>query len=221
VKGEEKMGGPDVLEIFRDTYQDTPFDMTRSLTTVTKDGKAVKSPVANPFMSNDYLQLFNVTSERTIACKRATYLQITQSRGWLPNPIGGLVWLGYDNPTTTPHIPFYIGIMIVLASLANAVQAVWHRSSFADRIFLDRHRLERIATFFVLVTAFVALSAVLGLYVAAVIYVLAATWWQGGYRPWIGAACGVTAALFFYVVLEKGFQVPLLKGPLEAALGIY
>jgi dipeptidase len=110
VKAEKKMGVPDVLEIFRDTYQDTPFDMTRSLTTVTKDGKAVKSPVANPFMSNDYLQLFNVTSERTIACKRATYLQITQSRGWLPNPIGGLVWLGYDNPTTTPHIPFYIGI---------------------------------------------------------------------------------------------------------------
>jgi dipeptidase len=33
-----------------------------------------------------------------------------KTRDWLPDPIGGLVWLGYDNPATTPHLPFYIGI---------------------------------------------------------------------------------------------------------------
>ena len=37
-------------------------------------------------------------------------MQITQSRSWLPDPIGGVVWLGYDNPATTPHTPFYCGI---------------------------------------------------------------------------------------------------------------
>ena len=31
----------------------------------------------------------------------------------------------------------------------------------------------------------------------------------------------LAAAVFFYFVLEMGFQVPLLKGPLEAALGLY
>ena len=67
-------------------------------------------------MSQDYLDAFNITSERTIACKRATYLQVTQSRGWLPDPIGGVVWLGYDNPMTTPHTPFYIGISQMPAS---------------------------------------------------------------------------------------------------------
>jgi dipeptidase len=51
-----------------------------------------------------------VKSERTIACARATYVQVTQSRGWLPDPIGGVVWLGYDNPVTSPHTPFYCGI---------------------------------------------------------------------------------------------------------------
>ncbi|MBE3073220.1 MAG: C69 family dipeptidase, partial [Acidobacteria bacterium] len=50
------------------------------------------------------------------ACKRATYLQITQSRAWLPDAIGGLVWLGYDNPVTTPHTPFYAGITSMPAS---------------------------------------------------------------------------------------------------------
>ena len=116
VKAEKKLSVKDVLDIFRDTYQDTPFDMTRSLNKIGKDGKVTKNPIANPFMNADYLDAFNITSERTIACKRATYLQITQSRGWLPNPIGGVVWLGYDNPVTTPHTPFYIGISQMPAS---------------------------------------------------------------------------------------------------------
>jgi len=110
VKAERKYSVNDVLELFRDYYQDTDFDMTNGLIAKDKDGKAVKSPVANPFMNNDYKKLFNVRSERTIACARATYLHVTQSRSWLPDPIGGVVWLGYDNPITTPHTPFYCGI---------------------------------------------------------------------------------------------------------------
>jgi len=66
--------------------------------------------VANPFMSGDYRTLFGIERERTICSPAATYLQVTQSRDWLPDPIGGVVWLGYDNPATTPHLPFYIGI---------------------------------------------------------------------------------------------------------------
>jgi len=60
---------------------------------------------------NRYMrELLKVQSERTICCSRATYLQVTQSRSWLPDPVGGVVWLGYDNPATTPHTPFYCGI---------------------------------------------------------------------------------------------------------------
>ncbi|MGB7297368.1 MAG: C69 family dipeptidase [Candidatus Aminicenantales bacterium] len=110
VKPEKQLTVKDVLEIFRDTYQDTPYDMTRTLIQVDREGRASKSPVANPFMNRDLMGLLKVQPERTICCSRATYLQITQSRGWLPDPIGGVVWLGYDNPATTPHTPFYCGI---------------------------------------------------------------------------------------------------------------
>jgi len=110
VKPEKKLSVKDVFDIFRDTYEGTPYDMTRHIMKIGPDGKAVKNPIANPFMNNDYLDAFKITSERTIACKRATYLTVTQSRTWLPDPIGGVVWLGYDNPMTTPHLPFYIGI---------------------------------------------------------------------------------------------------------------
>ena len=110
VKAERKFSVQDVLELFRNYYQDTDYDMTNGLIVKDKTGKMIKSPMANPFMNGDYRQMFNVKSERTIACPRATYVQVTQSRGWLPNPIGGVVWLGYDNPVMTPHTPFYCGI---------------------------------------------------------------------------------------------------------------
>jgi len=110
VRPDEKVTVPDLLEIFRDYYADTPYDMTRRLTVVNSQGETVKSPVANPFMNADLRELLGVERERTIASPTATYLTITQSRAWLPDPIGGVVWLGYDNPATTPHLPFYIGI---------------------------------------------------------------------------------------------------------------
>jgi dipeptidase len=116
VKPEKKLTVQDVLSIFRDTYQDTPYDMTRGLIQVSRDGKVSPSPVAHPFMNREWMELLRVQPERTICCKRATYLQITQSRSWLPDPIGGVVWLGYDNPATTPHTPFYCGITRMPAS---------------------------------------------------------------------------------------------------------
>jgi len=129
VKPEKKLAVKDVFDIFRDTYEGTPYDMTRNILKVDKDGKAVKSPIANPFMNNDYLDAFKITSERTIACKRATYLTVTQSRKWLPDPVGGVVWLGYDNPMTTPHVPFYIGISQMPASYMVDGRAKFRRDS--------------------------------------------------------------------------------------------
>ncbi len=116
VKPEKKVTVGDLLRIFRDTYADTVYDMTRTLTTVNKKGEVVKSPVAGPFLNGDWRDLLHIKRERTICSPAATYLQITQSRDWLPDPIGGIVWVGYDNPATTPHTPFYIGIARMPAS---------------------------------------------------------------------------------------------------------
>ncbi|CAL8969240.1 hypothetical protein RHODGE_RHODGE_02724 [Rhodoplanes serenus] len=130
--------------------------------------------------------------------------------------------IGWDSAGPEPGaFPFYVGLLIILASLANGVQAIAHHRALATAGFLDGPHARRVLIFVALSVVFVILATLLGLYVAAVLYVAAAAWWQGGYRPWIGAACGIATALFFYVVLEKAFQVPLLKGPLEAALGIH
>jgi dipeptidase len=110
VKPEKKVTVRDLVAIFRDAYDGTEYDMTRTLIAINRRGETAKSPVASPFMSNDLRDLLRIKRERTICSPASTYLQITQSRDWLPGPIGGVVWLGYDNPATTPHTPFYIGI---------------------------------------------------------------------------------------------------------------
>jgi dipeptidase len=129
VKSEKKISVKDMLSLFRDYYQNTPFDMTSTVTTVDRSGAVVKSPVATPFMSSDTRQLLKVPSERTIACSRATYVTVTQSRKWLPNPIGGVVWLGYDNPVFTPHMPFYCGITEVPKSFMTDGRRAFNKES--------------------------------------------------------------------------------------------
>lgn len=110
VKPDKKISVKNIINIFRDAYEGTEFDMTKSLTTVNRKGETVKSPVACPHMNRELMALFNINRERSICSSYATYLQVTQSRGWLPDAIGGVVWIGYDNPATTPHTPFYCGI---------------------------------------------------------------------------------------------------------------
>lgn len=122
VKPEKKVSVKDIMNIFRDTYEDTPFDMTKFMLVPEKDekdkitGKFVKSPYANPFMDYDMMPLFKINGgwnelgERCIARYYCTYATIIQARDWLPNDIGGLVWFGYDNPAMTSYAPLYIGI---------------------------------------------------------------------------------------------------------------
>ena len=44
---------------------------------------------------------------------------------------------------------------------------------------------------------------------------------QGGYRPLKAGLVGIVSVLLFYAVFELWFQVPLLKGPLEALLKLH
>ena len=85
----------------------------------------------------------------------------------------------------------------------------------------DREQAKRVASFFVPMLAFVVVARLLGLYVATALYLSFVMWVQGGYRLVISVASGIAAAVVFYLVLEVAFQVPLLKGPLEAALGLH
>jgi len=128
IKPELKVTPQKIMEIYRDTYEGTPFDMTKFMVVPEMDdhykltGKYIKSPYANPFMHYDMMPLFKINGgwnhlgERCIARYYCTYATVIQVRGWLPDEIGGLVWFGYDNPAMTAYAPIYIGIDKVIDS---------------------------------------------------------------------------------------------------------
>jgi hypothetical protein len=116
--------------------------------------------------------------------------------------------------------PFYIGLLVVAASIGTLFQAATGRQALQS-VFLDREQAKRLASFFIPILFFVPIALLLGLYVATALYLTFVMRAQGGYKLIVAAASGLAAAIIFYVVLEIAFQVPLLKGPLEAALGLY
>jgi len=105
-----------LMDIFRDTYEGTEYDMTKFMVVPDDEGNMVKSPYANPFMPYDMMPLFKINGgwnrrgERTIARSYCTYIFISQSRDWLPDEIGGIVWLGHDNPAMTAYAPIYCSV---------------------------------------------------------------------------------------------------------------
>ncbi|MFW6224150.1 MAG: dipeptidase, partial [Bacteroidota bacterium] len=126
VKPDKKVSIQDMINVFGDYYQGTPYDMRRNITVENEEGKQVISPMANPFMPYDQLKIDNVNGgwfhvdeetghirflgERTIARWYTMYGTITQSRDWLPDEIGGVVWLAQDNIATSIYIPVYSNV---------------------------------------------------------------------------------------------------------------
>jgi dipeptidase len=116
VKPEKPVGPEKVMELFRDTYEGTEYDMVKGLTVTDAEGKTVKSPLANPFMPYDMNLLLKINGgwgwrgERPIARWYCMYATVTQSRSWLPDAVGGILWFGYSNPAMTSYVPLYAGI---------------------------------------------------------------------------------------------------------------
>lgn len=125
VRPEKKVSPRDVIALFRQTYEGTPFDMTRNLIVkVTRKDAAgneeidtIKSPVVSNWMNNDLRTLINelkpgtVDRQRTIAIAGCSYSHIIQCREWLPDEVGAVAWFSFDNPGESPRIPIFSGTM--------------------------------------------------------------------------------------------------------------
>jgi len=125
VKPHKKLSVSDVMALFRETYEGTPYDMTQNLmVSVTRKDEAgnevtdtVKSPIANNWMSPDMRKLVNELKPGTIKIQRAiaiagcSYSHVIQCRDWLPEEVGAVAWFSFDNPGQSPRIPIFSGTM--------------------------------------------------------------------------------------------------------------
>jgi dipeptidase len=106
VKPDAKLSVADVMALHRDHYEGTDFDLT-------------KTPAGGPFGSPqrwrgtyDYTVPWSDLKgawERPISIFFCAFVYVNQLRTSLPDPIGGVCWLGLDEPYNCCFIPLYAG----------------------------------------------------------------------------------------------------------------
>ena len=104
VRPERKLTVKDVADVMRDHFEGTPMDMT---TDIGAGGNAL--PYRWRPMDFEYEgQLY--VNESAIATQQTGFWFVGQSRGWLPDVIGGLLWFGTDDAATSYLTPIYTNI---------------------------------------------------------------------------------------------------------------
>ncbi|MBD3232623.1 MAG: hypothetical protein GF315_02755 [candidate division Zixibacteria bacterium] len=105
IKPEEKISLEDVFNLMRDHFEGTDFDMTKGIDA---------GPYGLPYRwrpldwTIDSVKFY--AWERPISTQQTAFSFVSQSRSWLPDPIGGVYWYGLDDTWFTCYTPLYCGI---------------------------------------------------------------------------------------------------------------
>lgn len=104
VKPSEKISVKDLADVMRDHYEGTPMDMTQD---IGAGGNALPyrwRPMDFEYEGKTY------TNERAIATQQTGFWFVGQSRSWLPDMIGGIIWFGTDDAATSYLTPIYTNV---------------------------------------------------------------------------------------------------------------
>ncbi|MBN1951529.1 MAG: C69 family dipeptidase [Bacteroidales bacterium] len=104
IKPDEKLSLQDVMGMMRDYFEGTSMDMTQDIG-AGPNGCIVRwRPLTWEVEGKTY---FN---ERAISTQQTGFSFVAQSRSWLPDPVGGVLWFGVDDTYSTVYTPMYCGI---------------------------------------------------------------------------------------------------------------
>jgi putative tricarboxylic transport membrane protein len=127
----------------------------------------------------------------------------------------GIGW-GAEGPKSG-FFPFYIGLMIVLSSAINLVQAYRADSS---GLYAEWSQLRQVLAVVIPTTVYVAVLPYTGIYLSSAILIAVFMFWLGRYQWPLTAAVSIGVPLAFFLMFEKWFLVPLPKGPIEEFFGL-
>lgn len=120
VKPEKLVTVEEVARLLGSYYEGTEKDLSGCLKVAQRNRKTgemdtIVSPVANPWMRSDEIALYAALGDdkmkwtRTVAVPQCAYSTIIQLRDWLPDAVGGVVWMSLDNPGESPRFPIFCG----------------------------------------------------------------------------------------------------------------
>ena len=104
VKPNRKISLDDMMAFQRNHFQGTELDKTQDIGAGNFQSPFRFNPLYWEYEGQPY---FN---ERSIEVVQTGFSFIAQSRSWLPNPIGGIIWFGVDDTNSTVYTPFYCSI---------------------------------------------------------------------------------------------------------------
>ena len=104
IKPAEKVGVKEVADVMRDHYEGTPMDMTCDAGAGGHHTPYRWRPMFFEVDGQEYL------NERAIATQQTGFWIVCQSRNWLPDEIGGVLWFGVDDASTSCLTPVYTNI---------------------------------------------------------------------------------------------------------------
>jgi len=101
IKPDQKLSLQDVFGLMRDYYQNTPLDMTKDVGAGPYGSIVRWRPLTWKVDGVEYC------NERAVSTQQTGFSFIAQSRGWIPNPLGGIIWFGVDDTYSTVYTPMY------------------------------------------------------------------------------------------------------------------
>ena len=104
IKPDKKLGVDDVMGLMRDYNQNTPMDMTKDVGAGPYANTVRWRPMTWQVDGKTYVH------ERAISTQQTGFSFVTQSRSWLPDPVGGIIWFGVDDTYYTVYTPMYCGM---------------------------------------------------------------------------------------------------------------
>jgi putative tricarboxylic transport membrane protein len=125
----------------------------------------------------------------------------------------GASW-GSDGPEAG-YFPFYVGLIICISSAVLFVQALRNRTPARNAVFVETEALRRVLSVLVPAALFVLAIQLIGLYVAAALYIASFMAWLGRYSLSKSLLVGVLVSAVAFVTFEIWFQVPLYKGAFD------
>ena len=112
------------------------------------------------------------------------------------------------------YFPFYIGLILCIASAGIMYQAVVSKKR-DTRAFVDGEQLVRVLSVFVPAIFYVLAIVFVGIYIASAIYIAVFMIVLGKYPAWKAVVIGVLVSIAFFAMFEVWFKVPLFKGTLD------
>lgn len=143
VKPNRKISLNDMMYFMRNYFQGTELDKTKGVGAGACGSPYRMNPLYWEYEGEKY---FN---ERSTATVQTGFSFIAQTRNWLPNQIGGIIWFGVDDTNSTVYTPFYCSITEVpiefrqgngdmLTYSDNAAFWVFNRLAHFKYLFYDR-----------------------------------------------------------------------------------